>query len=43
MLRADSDLTDPVLAGMAAHGIHPGATNDQLRDADLAARLYAPT
>jgi hypothetical protein len=38
MLRADPDLTDPVLAGMAAHGIHPGATNYQLRDADLAAR-----
>jgi len=38
MLRADPDLTDLVLAGMAAHGIHPGATNYQLRDADLAAR-----
>jgi len=31
MLRADPELTDPVLAGMAAHGIRPGASNAELR------------
>ncbi len=32
MLLADPDLTDPVLAGMAAHGIRPGVSNAELRD-----------
>jgi len=31
MLRADPELTDPVLAGMAAHSIRPGASNAELR------------
>jgi len=33
MLRTDPELTDPVLAGMAEHGIALGATNAQLREA----------
>ena len=41
MLRADPELTDPVLAGMAAHGIRPGATNAALRRAARSA-LVAP-
>ncbi|HZS20559.1 MAG TPA: hypothetical protein VFA63_06175, partial [Pseudonocardiaceae bacterium] len=33
MLIADPDLSDPVLAGMAAHGIRPNASNVELRRA----------
>jgi hypothetical protein len=43
MLHADPELTKPVLTAMAAHGIRPGATNDQLKDLDLAAHLHGPT
>jgi hypothetical protein len=38
LLAVDPDLTDPVLAGMEPHGIWPGATNTELRDAMQAAR-----
>jgi hypothetical protein len=41
MLRTDPELTDPVLAGMAGHGITPGATNAVLREAARAGRLVA--
>ena len=39
MLRAEPELADPVLAGMAAHGIRPGASNVELRRAASATRL----
>lgn len=39
MLAADPELAEPVLAGMAVHGIHPGASNVALREAALAAKL----
>jgi hypothetical protein len=32
MLRVDPALAEPVLAAMAAHGIHPGVSNDELAD-----------
>jgi hypothetical protein len=32
MLRVDPALADPVLAGMARHGIRPGRTNSELRE-----------
>ncbi|MBO0875110.1 MAG: hypothetical protein J2P19_17145 [Pseudonocardia sp.] len=38
MLRVDPDLADPVLAAMAQHGIWPGASNAELREADRAGR-----
>ena len=41
MLRADPELSGPVLAGMAEHGIRPGESNVTLRDADFAARRDA--
>ena len=41
MLRTDPELTDPVLAGMAEHGIVPGVTNAQLRDTAQARLLVA--
>lgn len=37
MLAADPDLTDPVCAGMARHGIRTGASNVELRAETLAA------
>ena len=37
MLEVDPELTDPVLAGMAAHGIRTGASNVELREAARAA------
>ena len=42
MLAADEELTDPVLGGMAAHGIRPGLSNVALRDA-IQAELSADT
>jgi hypothetical protein len=41
MLRADPELAEPVRSGMAAHGIRPGATNAQLREAARASRQVA--
>jgi hypothetical protein len=38
VLRADSALAEPVLAGMASHGIHLGASNVELRQAARAAK-----
>jgi hypothetical protein len=39
MLAADPDLADPVLAGMAAHGIRPNASNVELQRAAPASRV----
>jgi hypothetical protein len=39
MLRAEPALAEPVLAGMAEHGIRPGASNVELRRAASATRL----
>jgi hypothetical protein len=39
MLAADPDLADPVLAGMAAHGIRPNASNVELQRAAAASRV----
>jgi hypothetical protein len=41
MLRTEPELADPVLAGMAEHGIVLGATNAQLREAARARLLAA--
>jgi hypothetical protein len=41
MLRTDPELSDPVLAGMAEHGIVLGATNAQLQEAARARLLAA--
>jgi hypothetical protein len=38
LLAADPELTDPVLAGMAEHGIRIGASNVELREATQAAQ-----
>jgi hypothetical protein len=38
MLAVDPELTDPVLAGMSAHGVRPGASNVDLRDTTCASR-----
>jgi hypothetical protein len=41
MLRADPGLAGPVLVGMAEHGIAPGSTNAELREAARAHLLVA--
>ncbi|WP_169736788.1 hypothetical protein [Pseudonocardia spinosispora] len=41
MVEADPELTDPVLAGMAAHGIRLGASNVELRESAQADQLVA--
>jgi hypothetical protein len=41
MLRADPGLRGPVLVGMAEHGIAPGSTNAELREAARAHLLVA--